>query len=88
MKRAQVEPMQIIILFIILAIVAGILIFVFTGQLSKEKNITSENINKLGDDDKDNVPNFLDKCPNVPGSAEFEGCPTQAALDAANAIKK
>lgn len=83
MRKAQVDPMQIIILFIILAIVAGVVIYIFTTQVGKEKGVTEEQIGGLGDADKDGVANFLDKCPNQPGLAEYNGCPSKEALDAA-----
>lgn len=68
MRKSQVDPMHIIILFIILAVVAGIVIYMFTTQIGKEKGITEKQIGGLDDTDGDGVANFLDKCPNTPTS--------------------
>jgi hypothetical protein len=80
MKRAQVDPLKIIILFIILAVVAGIIIYIFTTQVGKEAKIVEEQLEALGDEDDDGVANFLDKCPRQPGVSEYSGCPSESAL--------
>lgn len=85
-KKSQVEPMQIIILFIILAVVAGIVIYMFNTQIGKEKKLTEEQLSGLEDTDKDGIKNFLDRCPTAPGLPEFQGCSSQQALD--ESIKK
>ena len=66
MKKAQVDPLKIIIAFIVLLIAAGVLIFIFTTQLGKEKGIVEKQIVGLEDTDDDGVANFIDKCPNTP----------------------
>lgn len=83
-KRADVEPMSVIVGFIILLVAAGIIIFIFKTQTGKLANSTNQQITGLQQDsDKDGVADVFDKCPNQPGLPEFQGCPSQAALNAA-----
>ena len=64
MKKAQVEPIQIIILFIILAVVAGIVIYIFATQSGKASNIIGTKIEGLQKDkDSDGIPDSSDICP-------------------------
>ncbi|MFC1728420.1 hypothetical protein ACFLZ7_03080 [Nanoarchaeota archaeon] len=78
MKKAQIDPMKIVILFIILAIVAAIVIYMFNTQAGKSKDIVDEQIGSLGDADGDGVATFLDKCPKTPKNeialVDSKGC--------------
>jgi len=60
--KGQVDPWKVIIGFIIVAVVAGLVLFIFQSQLGKEKEITEKQLEGLDDTDKDGIPNFLDKC--------------------------
>ncbi|MBN2420809.1 hypothetical protein JXB27_00860 [Candidatus Woesearchaeota archaeon] len=85
-KKAEVDPIKIIMIFVILAVVVAILIYYFNTQIGKSKEITEKQFDALGDEDGDNIANFIDKCPDVKspmGKPEFDGCADQAALDAA-----
>jgi len=65
--KAQVDPMQIVILFIILAIVAGIVIYIFIKQSGAETGVIEDKISGLKiDTDSDGLPNSADPCPCDP----------------------
>jgi len=62
--KAQADPMQIIILFIILAVVAGIVIYIFIKASGKEAGVIEEKIGGLEKDfDGDGLADTIDPCP-------------------------
>ncbi len=63
-KKAQVDPMQIIILFIILAVVAGIVIYIFITSSGKQVGVIEKKIGGLEKDtDGDGLADTIDPCP-------------------------
>ncbi len=63
-KKAQVDPMHLIILFIILAIVAAIVIFAFNTYFGKQTGIVEKQISGFETDhDSDGIPDTVDMCP-------------------------
>lgn len=64
MRRAEVDPLHLIVAAVILLIAMVVIIFIFRGMFAKEANITSENIGKVGSDsDGDGVMDLFDFCP-------------------------
>lgn len=77
MKKAEVDPMKLIILFIILAITAAIVLYIFNTQVSKEKAITESQLDSLTKhSDADGIPDALDQCPYQTGPKP-SGCPEE-----------
>lgn len=70
MKKGEIEPMQIVILFIILAVVAGVVIYIFVNYTGKEAGIIGSKIEGLNKDtDNDGVVDTADPCPCDPTPA-------------------
>lgn len=80
MKKAQLNPIEIILLFVVLAVVAGIIIYIFVSQSGQAGKATQSQIK---DTDTDGIPDILDKCPTQLGSAQYQGCLNQESLAAA-----
>jgi outer membrane protein OmpA-like peptidoglycan-associated protein len=51
---------------------------VFDKELNTPKGATIDGSGKMLDSDKDSVPDYLDKCPTIPGRTYNNGCPIQA----------
>ena len=80
-KKGVELSMNVVIILVILLIVAVSVIAVFGKLFGKEAGQIERQIDSLGDEDKDGVANFFDKCPCSPGEREFDGCLTQQDLD-------
>ena len=85
MKNGEADPLHLIVGAVILLIAMVVIIIIFRGLFSKEANVTSTNIIKVGaDSDNDGVSDLLDFCPydsgfqkrNDPGS---DACNKDAA---------
>lgn len=73
MKKAQVDPLKIVVLFIILAVVAGIVIWMFNSYFGKETEIVGGQISGLQEDkDNDGLVNTIDPCPCDPTNTKNE----------------
>jgi len=78
-KAIEIVPSTIVV-FAIIIIVFIILIAVFSKYFAKEAGTVGEQLDSLGDCDKDGVANFLDKCPCLAfkegeQSDKYAGCP-------------
>jgi len=72
MKKAQVDPMKVIMLAVILIIVVIVILSIFTNLFGKQAKGLSDTIDRLQDYDNDGKADFLDSCPCDPINAE--GC--------------
>ena len=82
-KKGVELSLNVVIIALILLVVLVVVIAVFGRLFSKETAQIEEKIDSLGDEDDDGIVNMFDKCPNQAGESEYNGCPSQAALDAA-----
>ena len=76
MSKKSIGALEVVIGFVILIVVAIVVIFIFKTYVGREVAVIGEKLDSLGDCDCDGVPNFLDKCPCIPGleGAELTGC--------------
>jgi len=58
-KNAQVDPIKLIVAFIVIGVVATIVLFGFNRMFAKEVNNVDSNIDSLKDSDGDGKPDFL-----------------------------
>lgn len=82
-KKGEVDPIKIIMIFVILAVVVAIMVYYFNTQIGKEKAITEGQLDALSTDtDKDGVVDFMDKCKDSGslGKTEYSGCQTEEDL--------
>jgi len=73
-KGVEMVP-AIIITFIIVLVVLVVMVFIFRTYIGKETDVLQEQLDSFGDEDKDGIRNFLDKCPCDCGVNENDGCP-------------
>ena len=59
MVKAQVDPIKLIVAFIIVGIVAAVVLFGFNRMFSKELSTVDDSIDSLSDKDGDGKPDFL-----------------------------
>ena len=59
MVKAQVDPIKLIVAFIIVGIVAAVVLFGFNRMFSKEIGTIDDSIDSLSDKDGDGKPDFL-----------------------------
>ncbi len=71
-KKAQVNPMELVIWFIILAVAAAVIIYMFTKQTGGEKSVIDTQIASV-QNANNALPNLLNTCPkgSSPGA---NGC--------------
>ena len=72
-KKAIELTTSTIVVFALLLIVLVTMIWIFQTYIGKETDIIGEQIESLEDCDCDDVRNFMDKCPCIPG--QEDGCP-------------
>jgi hypothetical protein len=64
---------------IVITVIAVIIVAAAAGNYLKNKKSDSSN-----DLDKDGIADTIDKCPDIAGTVEFSGCPTDAEATADN----
>lgn len=69
-RKAQVDPLKVIVLAIILLVVAVIILVIFRTIFGKQAKSLEEQVGGLGDCDDDGRANFLDPCPKDPEDGE------------------
>ena len=74
-KAMDVSPMNLIVGAAILLIVLVVVIAMFSNLFSKQAGQVEQNIDLVGDTDKDGIPNIIDKCPCICGDKDNDGCP-------------
>lgn len=58
-KGAQIDPIKLIILFVIIGIVAAVLLFWFNKSFGQEIDIIDDRLDSLDDQDNDGKPDFI-----------------------------
>ncbi len=59
MTKGQIDPIKLIILFVIIGIVAAVLLFWFNDAFGKEIDIVDDRLDSLDDQDNDGKPDFI-----------------------------
>lgn len=80
-RKAVELSLNVVIVAAILLIVMIVVIAIFGRLFGQEAGQIEEHISALGDADRDNIINLYDACPCTPGEDDYEGCPSQSALD-------
>jgi hypothetical protein len=82
-KRAQnVSPMNLVVGFMLLAFVFGLYLYFFTNTFGQQATDIKQTAKEsTGDDDRDFVPDLLDKCPCEEGSQQYSGCTSDNPTD-------
>ncbi len=67
MKKAQADPMKLIVVAVILLIAMVVIIMIFRGLIGKEAKQAEGTIDKIGaDTDCDGANDIIDYCPKDP----------------------
>lgn len=81
MKKAEVDPLKLVVgAFIILA-TALVLWFIVRALLAQEATSTKDLITSAKDSDYDGVIDLHDACPCIDGTKENNGCPAGKSKD-------
>ena len=82
-KGMDVDPIKLIVGFVLIGIVFGLFLYFFTDTFGKQaSDIRQKAKESTGDYDRDFVPDIVDKCPcdtSPPGKQEYGGCATKDA---------
>lgn len=62
-KRAQVDPLKVIVSAVILLVVMAVILFVFTDLFGESVGVARDQITGSQDFDGDGTMNMFDKCP-------------------------
>lgn len=89
MKKAQADPMKLIVVAVILLIAMVIIIVIFRGLIGKEAKQTEGTIDRIGSDsDNDGVNDIIDFCPYNSNYARKGDTPHESKDDCGTCISE
>lgn len=58
-SKGQIDPIKLIVLFILIGVVAAVLIFGFSNLFGKQIGLVDDQMDSLDDSDNDGKPDFI-----------------------------